>query len=71
MLKNSSATRRRFYTINYTMRFKTKPRIEIKRCWKFLYFPMIIGEETRWLERAHIKYELVVFTWVPIQFLNK
>jgi len=47
---------------------------------KFLWFPMTISGETRWLETANISYRVeredtlffgICYYWAPCEFLNK
>ncbi len=51
------------------MRFKCKPDLEagdIKVKTKFLWFPVCINKERRWLERATIKYEFEGWSYMPM-----
>jgi hypothetical protein len=48
---------------------------------KFLFFPLELQGETRWLEMAEIEYKVVkktefildttYYKWIPFKFLNK
>lgn len=47
---------------------------------KFLWLPITINGETRWLEKAHIKYKVTLipsytiensYYWEAIEFVNK
>ena len=69
------------------MRFTREKRLieayytnEHKDVYKFLWFPMTIGGETRWLEYANIRYKVkqekgfindYYYYWEPWDFLNK
>lgn len=48
---------------------------DIKIVTKFLWLPVIIGNEFRWMEKATIKYEYIGYfdssEWDPIEFLNQ
>ena len=71
------------------MRFKFKPKEKptsnsVKTVNKFLWFPMTLGNELRWLERATIKYAYIMqhgvlagsgrgftyYSWVPRFFVD-
>lgn len=38
--------------------------------WEFLWFPMRIGKEWRWLEKAYVEYTKQLF-YTPTKFLNE
>jgi len=42
---------------------------------KFLWWPMTINNETRWLETAEIMYRVKTFNghyyWAPMKFINE
>ncbi len=53
--------------------FKTPNHGDTKVKKKFLFFPVIIDEELRWLETATIKYkfDFINEKWYPIEFIDE
>ena len=53
--------------------FKTPNHGDTKVKKEFLFFPVIIGEELRWLETATIKYkfDFIYEKWYPIEFVDE
>lgn len=53
--------------------FKTPNHGDTKVKKEFLFFPVIIDEELRWLETATIKYKFNYINekWYPVEFINE
>lgn len=53
--------------------FRTPKHGDTKVEKKFLFFPVIIDEELRWLETATIRYkfDFIIEKWEPIEFVNE
>lgn len=53
-------------------KLKSEPRLgAIKTCTKFLFRPMRVSNETRWLERATWKEKYSGGKWTPIAWVDK
>jgi hypothetical protein len=51
------------------MRWRRRNIGDIRIKTKFLWWPLEINREVRWLERATIKY-VYRESWIPIAFIN-
>lgn len=53
--------------------FETPNHGDTKVKKEFLFFPVIIGEELRWLETATIKYKFNFINekWYPVEFIEE